>query len=76
MGKFELNVIGLSEVRWPGKGEIVSGNYTMFYSGGVKAEKGVAVVLRNDVVKRLTKVECYSDRLMFVSAKPIDIVIG
>ena len=47
------------------------------YSGGVKAEKGVAVVLRNDVVKRLTKVECCSDRLMFVkiSAKPVDIVL-
>ena len=48
---------------------------TMLYSGGVKAEKGVAVVLRNDVVKRLTKVECYSDRLIFVSAKPVDIVL-
>ena len=32
-------IVGLSEVRWPGKGEIVSGNYTMFYSGGIKAEK-------------------------------------
>ena len=65
MGKCEIIVVGLSEVRWLGKGEIVSGNYTMFYSAGVKAEKGVAVVLRNDV-KRLTKVKCYSDRLMFV----------
>ena len=49
----------------------------MFYSGGVKTEKGVAVLLRNDDVKRLTKVECCSDRLMFVkiSAKPVDIVL-
>ena len=63
-------------MQWPGKGETASGNYTMFYSGGVKAEKGVAVVLRNDV-KRVRKVECYSDRLMFVtiSAKPVDIVL-
>ena len=32
---------------------------------------------RNDVVKRLTKVECCSDRLVFVkiSAKPVDIVL-
>ena len=41
--------------------EIGSENYTLFCSGGVKAEKGVAVVLRHDVVKRLTKVVCYSD---------------
>ena len=45
---------------WPGKGETMPGNYTMFYSGGVKAEKVVAVVLRNDV-KHLTNVKCYSD---------------
>ena len=61
MDKCEINAVGLSEVRWPAKGEIVSGNYIMFYSGGVKADKSVAVVLRNDV-KRLTKVECYSVR--------------
>ena len=49
----------------------------MFNSGGLKAEKGLAVVLRNDVVKCLTKVECCSDRLMFVkiSAKHVDIVL-
>jgi Endonuclease/Exonuclease/phosphatase family. len=76
MDKCELNVVGLSEVRWPGKGEIVSVNYTMLYSGGVKAEKGVAVVLRNDV-NCLTKVKYYSDRLMFVKirAKPDDMVL-
>ena len=44
-------MVGLSDVRWPGKGEIVSENYTMFYSSGIKVEKGVVVVLRNDVVK-------------------------
>ena len=77
MDKCELNVVGLSEVRWTGKGEIVSRNYTMFYAGRVKAEKCVAVVLRNDIVKRLTKVECFSDRLTFVKsiAKPFDIVL-
>ena len=47
MDKCKLNAVGLSEVRWPEKDEIVSGNYTMLYSGGVKAEKGVAVVLSN-----------------------------
>ena len=47
-------MVGLSEMQWPGKGQIVSVNYTMFYSGGVTAEEGVAVVLRNDV-KRLKK---------------------
>ena len=43
----------------------------------LKLRKGVAVVLRNDVVKGFTKVECYSDGLMFVQirAKPVDFVL-
>ena len=69
----ELSVIGLGEVQWPGKREIVSGNYTTFYLGEENAEKYVTVVLRNDIVKYVTKVECYRDRLIFVkiNAKPI-----
>jgi hypothetical protein len=39
MDKYELNVVGMSDVRWPGKGEIVSGNYTLFYSDGIKLKK-------------------------------------
>ena len=34
-------------------------------------------MLRNDIVKHVIKVECYSDRFMFVkiSAKPVGVVI-
>ena len=39
MNKCQLNVVGLSEVQCPGKGKVLSGNYTVFYLGGVKAEK-------------------------------------
>jgi hypothetical protein len=38
-------VVVLSELWWPEKGKM--GNYTMFYSGRVKAEKGVAIVMKN-----------------------------
>ena len=48
MDKCELNVVGLIEVRRPGK---VSENDRVFYSGGVKAEKGVAIELRSYIVK-------------------------
>jgi hypothetical protein len=39
MDKCEWSVVGLSEVQWSGKGKAVSGNYTVYYSGRVKAEK-------------------------------------
>ena len=64
MDKCEINAVDLSEIQWPGNGETVSQNYTMLYSSRVKAENGVVVVFRNDIVKPLTKVEFYSDRLM------------
>jgi hypothetical protein len=62
MDKCELSVVCLSEVQWPGKGKILSGNYT---------------VLRNDIVECVTNVECYSDILTLVkiSIKPFDNVI-
>ena len=44
MDKCGMSVVGLTKMRWPGKGEIVSGNCTIFYSGGVKAENSVTVV--------------------------------
>ena len=70
-------MIVLSEVLLPGKGEIELDNCTSFYTGGVKDEKGVALVLRNYVFKQLTNVECYSVRLVFVnvSEQPVDILL-
>jgi len=62
--RINVNSLGLSEVRWPVKSEMVLGNCTIFYSGEVKAGKGAAVVMRDDNVGSATKVECYSDRLI------------
>ena len=77
MDKCNVSVVGLSEVRWPGQGEKVSDNYTMFYSGGERAERGVAILMKNEIVKSVLSVQCCSDRLMFVklSAEPVDILI-
>ena len=49
----------------------------MFYLRYVKAEKGIAVVMQNDIVKRMTKVEYYNDGLIFdkVSVKSVNTVI-
>jgi hypothetical protein len=37
----EVSVLGVSDVRWKGHGEIRSGDDTVYYSGGERAEKGV-----------------------------------
>jgi hypothetical protein len=39
MQKNEVSVLGVSEVRWKGQGEIRTGDYIVYYSGGERAEK-------------------------------------
>ena len=51
MQKNEVSVLGVSEVRWKGQGEIRSGDYTVYYSGGERAERGVAIVVHKSVVR-------------------------
>ena len=46
MQKNKVSVLGVSEVRWTGQGEIRSGDYTVYYSGGEWAERGVAIVVQ------------------------------
>jgi hypothetical protein len=53
--KNEVSILGVSKVRWKGQGEIRSGDYTVYYSGGERAEKGVAIVVHKNVVKVLLR---------------------
>ena len=76
MDKCEPNVVGLSEVWWPGKGEMCRETIKCSTQLELKLKK-VLQVLGNDIVKHLTKGEFYSDRLIFmkISAKSDDIVL-
>ena len=39
MQKNAVSILGVSEVRWKGQGELRSGDYVVYYSGGERAEK-------------------------------------
>ncbi|PNF37355.1 hypothetical protein B7P43_G17906 [Cryptotermes secundus] len=64
MQKNEESVLGVSEVRWKGQGEIRSGNYTVYYSGGERAERGVAIVVHKSVVRSVVKKIVCNDRII------------
>jgi exonuclease III len=66
MQKNAVSVLGVSEVRWKGQGEIKSGDYTVYYSGGYRAERGVAIVVHKSVVKSVVKKSAYSDRIIAI----------
>ena len=77
MQKNAVSILGVSEVRWKGQGEIRSGDYTVYYSGGQRAEKGVAIVVHKSVVRSVVKKIVYNDRIIAIKlqAEPINILM-
>lgn len=57
MDKYGASIASLNEVRWAEQGDIVYGNYTIFYSSGNTAETGVAIMMKNKLVNGVTKVQ-------------------
>jgi len=77
MQKNEVSILGVSEVQWKGQGEIRSGDYTVYYSGGERAEKSVAIVVHKCVVRSVVKKIVYNDRIIAIKlqAEPINILM-
>jgi exonuclease III len=77
MQKNEVSILCVSAVRWKGQGEVRSGDYTMYYSGGERAEKGVAIVVHKSVVRSVVKKIVYNARIIAVKlqAEPINILM-
>uniref|UniRef100_A0A8D8R6E3 Craniofacial development protein 2 n=1 Tax=Cacopsylla melanoneura TaxID=428564 RepID=A0A8D8R6E3_9HEMI len=77
MDKQKINVMGLSEVRWRGEGEVISGEYKMIYKGGTKKEKGVGFIYEKCMDKNVVKVLVKSDRVIAIKFKtdPVDTLI-
>jgi len=51
MEKNAVSVLGFSERQWNGQDEIRSGDYTVFYSKGEKAERGIVIVVHKSIVR-------------------------
>ena len=74
--RMKLDVVGGSEVRWTGSGNLNSGGWSFYYSGGVRHKAGVGLLLRK---KLADAVGCWhvSERVIIVkiTAKPIGLNI-
>jgi hypothetical protein len=66
MPKNEVSILGVSEERWKGQGEISSGDYTVYYSRSERAEKGVGIVVHKSVVRSVVKKIVYNDRIIVI----------
>jgi exonuclease III len=78
MQKNEVSVLGISEVRWKGQGEIRSGDYIVYYySGDERAERGVAIVVHKRIVRSVVKKIVCNDRIIAIKlkAEPVNILV-
>ena len=79
MDRSKVQLLGLSEVRWKGKGHFTTDDgHTVYFSGNEKGgQRGVAFVANQHVAKRVLGYNPINDRLISLrlQAKPINITI-
>jgi hypothetical protein len=77
MRKNSLPVLDVREVRWKGQSEITSGDYIVYYSGGERAGRSVAIVVHKIIVKSVVKKVVCNDRIIVLKLKvePVSILI-
>jgi hypothetical protein len=78
MGRVGVELLGVSELRWTGKGYFQSGDYKMYYSGHETERKnGVAVICGNDMARTVLGYNPVNDRIMTIrlQGKPVNMTI-
>ncbi|XP_037787450.1 craniofacial development protein 2-like [Penaeus monodon] len=69
MTRLKVNVLGICETRWTGSGEFNNDSFKVLYTGGVKHERGVALILDRENAKSLLGWWALSDRVMMIKLK-------
>ena len=74
MERMKIDILGLSEVRWPGVGSLEEEGITFVYSGGNSAARGVGIMMSRNLSRAMKGYWAVSDRviLMRFRGKPID----
>lgn len=77
MKEYEIDILGISEVRWTDSGCVKSGDHTMWYSGGSNHKNGVGIILHNKIAKMVEGYIALSDRIIItkLNTKPFKINI-
>ncbi|XP_069980154.1 craniofacial development protein 2-like [Penaeus vannamei] len=69
MGRLDIGVLGLYEVRWKEAGTFRKNDSTVIYSGGNKHQRGVGMILYKQTSKSLLWHWALSDRVILVKIK-------
>ncbi|GFS05752.1 craniofacial development protein 2-like [Elysia marginata] len=77
METLNINILGLSEVRWKGANDIQTGKFRFLYSGRATHERGVGLLVDQEVSEAVKGYWPVSDRVLLlkISGKPMDLNI-
>ena len=73
----DVDIAGLSEIRWQGEGHFQSGDSTVIFSGGVRGQGGVAVILNKKLRGSMISYNPVSERILVVrlAMRPVNVTV-
>lgn len=68
MKRMQIEVLGISEMRWSGSGECNIDGYRVYFAGNEDANhyNGVAIIVAKHIIKSVKSVTPISDRVILV----------
>ena len=77
MMRLNINILGINETRWTANGDFMIDGYKMIYAGGEKHERGVGLLLDDEIAKCVLGYWAVSDRVLLVKiqGQPFNISI-
>jgi len=63
--RYRLDIIAIQEVRWPGEGNLKTGNWTIFHSDGNAHQLGVGFIVNDKILPRVKIFKAVNDNLLY-----------